>query len=188
MIMTDQQQRDIELMRRVRRRDQSALAELYGHYGGPVYSIALHVLNNPGAAEEVTQNTFLQLWQKADAWDPERGALASWLVTLARYDAIDRLRSEQRRPVIDQPVDELPHLAEGAPGVEDPLWHDGQLLRELLTHLPREQAQAIYLAFFNGMTHHEIAQTAGLPLGTVKTRVRLGLQKLRNLWLEAVES
>jgi RNA polymerase sigma-70 factor (ECF subfamily) len=182
------QQADIDLMQRVQHGDQQALAALYDRYGGPVFSMALYVLHSRAQAEEVTQTIFMGVWQHAERWDPQRGQLGSWLLTLARYTAIDALRREQRRPALaEAPLDEMPHLAAEPSQVDDPLWHDGQLLRELLGRLPAEQAQAIQLAFYSGMTHSEIASTLKLPLGTVKTRLRLGLNKLRDWWLEASE-
>lgn len=182
------QQADIDLMQRVRSGDQQALAALYDRYGGPVYSMALFILRSRPQAEEVTQSVFLRVWQRAEHWDPARGQLISWLLTLARYTAIDVLRREQRRPaLLDAPLDDLPQLAAQPNPTDDPVWHDGQLLRDLLGRLPAEQAQAIHLAFFNGMTHSEIAAALGLPLGTVKTRLRLALNKLREWWQEASE-
>lgn len=175
-------------MQRVRSGDQQALAALYDRYGGPVYSMALFVLRSRPQAEEVTQSVFLRVWQRAEHWDPGRGQLVSWLLTLARYTAIDVLRREQRRPaLLDTPLDDMPQLAAQLNPTDDPAWHDGHLLRNLLGRLPAEQAQAIHLAFFNGMTHSEIAAALGLPLGTVKTRLRLGLNKLREWWQEASE-
>lgn len=180
------QQADVDLMQRVHRGDQQALATLYDRYGGSVYSMALFILRSRPQAEEVTQTVFLRVWQRAEHWDPTRGQLISWLLSLARYTAIDALRREQRRPaLLDTPLDDLPQLAAQPNPTDDPVWHDGQLLRDLLGRLPPEQAQAIHLAFFNGMTHSEIAAALGLPLGTVKTRLRLGLSKLREWWQEA---
>ncbi|MGQ9888670.1 MAG: sigma-70 family RNA polymerase sigma factor [Aggregatilineales bacterium] len=185
---THDQQTDIDLMRRVRSGDQQALAALYDRYGGPVYSVALFVLRNRPQAEEVTQSVFLRVWQRAEHWDPARGQLISWLLALARYTAIDTLRREQRRPApLETPLDDMARLAAQPNPIDDPLWHDGQALRQLLSRLPPEQSQAIHLAFFNGMTHSEIAAALGLPLGTVKTRLRLGLNKLREWWQEASE-
>lgn len=178
---------DVELMRRVSRQDQSALSELYQRYGGAVYSLALRVLHNRTMAEEVTQDIFLKVWHQAEKWDPTRGQLASWLLTIARYTSIDRLRKERRQPALTlTPLDDMPNVLSTRGLVDDPRWHDGRLIRSLMTQLPAEQVQVIELAFFQGLTHSEIAESLNLPLGTVKTRVRLGLQKLRNLWLEAM--
>lgn len=177
---------DSEIMRRIRRQDQQALSELYTRYGGPVYSIAMRVLRNPSHSEEVTQDIFLRVWEKGEQWDPEKGKLSSWLLTMARHAAIDRLRKETRRPDIsDAPLEDMPEIVSRIARVDTPQWQNGQLLREMLGELPDEQSQVIDMAFFSGFTHSQISEQLDLPLGTVKTRVRLGLQKLRSLWQEA---
>lgn len=177
---------DFELMQRVSHQDQSALADLYTRYGGPVYSLALRILENSTMAEEVTQDIFLKVWHQSEQWDAEKGRLSSWLLTITRYSSIDRLRKERRQPNLTlTPLDDMPHIASTRGLIDDPLWQDGRILRNLLTQLPQEQQQVIELAFFGGLTHSDLAERLDLPLGTVKTRVRLGLQKLKNLWLEA---
>jgi RNA polymerase sigma-70 factor, ECF subfamily len=179
---------DTELMQSVAWQDQTALSELYRRYGGVVYSLALRVVQNSVLAEEVTQDMFMKVWRQAEQWDPAKGQLYSWLLTITRYTAIDRLRKEQRQPALTLlSVDDMPGIAAGYGLVDEPLWHDGQLLRTLMNQLPAEQVQVIQLAFYQGMTHSEMAEALNLPLGTIKTRVRLGLQKLRTLWLEATD-
>ena len=175
------------LVRRLIEQDQTALSELYQQFGGLVYSIALRVVQNSSLAEEVTQDTFLKVWHQPTTWDPNRGKFVSWLLTITRYTAIDRLRMEQRRPL--QNAVELDDLRIGKHGLmDDPAWQDGRLLRSLLERLPEEQIQVIELAYFQGMSHSEMAEYLHLPLGTVKTRVRLGLQKLKVLWVEVMEN
>jgi RNA polymerase sigma-70 factor (ECF subfamily) len=177
---------DTELMQRIIQRDQRALSELYRRYGNPVYSMALRVLSIPVEAEEVTQDTFLKVWNQAERWDSNRGKLSSWLLAITRNAAIDRLRKENRQPTVTAiPVDEMPHLTAERAVVDDPNWQNGQMLRSLLGQLPEEQAQVIQLAFFQGLTHSQMARMLDLPLGTVKTRVRLGLQKMKTMWQEA---
>ena len=179
---------DTDLMRRVVQRDQSALSELYERYGNPVYGLALRVVQNTQLAEEVTQDTFLKVWNQAQSWDPTRGQLISWLLTITRYTAIDRLRREWRQPnLVGPPVEDIPNLFSALDMVGDARWQDGQLLAALLQQLPGEQAEVVQLAFYQGMTHTEMSERLGLPLGTVKTRVRLGLQKLKTLWLDSSE-
>ncbi len=176
----DSQANDIDLIRRIKRREQAALTALYARYGGPVYSFALRVLQNAAQAEEVTQDIFLRVWERADQWDPAKGKLSSWLLTMTRYAAIDRIRRENRRPPLAEPeLDDLPQLVANPDRNAD----DGRILRNLLQQLPPEQSQLIQLAFFGGMSHSELAESLQIPLGTVKTRIRLGLQKLRELWL-----
>jgi RNA polymerase sigma-70 factor, ECF subfamily len=178
------QHEGVDLLARIKRRDQGALTELYEAYGQQVYNMAMHVLRNATAAEEVTQDIFFQVWRKPDSWNPEKGRLASWLMVSARYRAIDRLRSEQRRPAGHAvALDDLAHLLGSHEG--DPQQDSGALMRNLLKELPADQRQVINLAFFQGMTHQEIADHLQIPLGTVKGRIRLGLEKLREGWLIA---
>ncbi len=177
-------QSDIDLMQRLTQRDQTALAALYQLYGSLVYSLALRVVQDTSLAEEITQDAFLEVWNRPESWDPAKGRLSSWLLTLTRYTAIDRLRRERRQlkaiaGTLDESLEQLPSTEDHA---GDPRWQEGQTLRLLMAQLPPEQAQVIELAFFQGMTHSEMAQYTHLPLGTIKTRVRLGLQKLKSLW------
>jgi len=179
---------DTDLMRRVVEREQSALSELYERYGNPVYGLALRVVQNTQLAEEITQDTFLKVWNQAQSWDPTRGQLISWLLTITRYTAIDRLRREWRQPnLVGAPVEDIPGLFSALDMVGDARWQDGQILAALLNQLPDEQAEVVQMAFYQGMTHTEMSERLNLPLGTVKTRVRLGLQKLKTLWLESSE-
>jgi len=183
------QKRDCDLMNRIAHGDQSALAELYQNYGLVVYSLAMHILQKRELAEEITQDTFLNVWNRSETWSPDGGRLSSWLLTVARYKAIDRIRREQRRPDLQaDPLDEEQVQAGRSSQPDDPALQDGQLIRSLVSQLPAEQAQVIELAFFQGMTHNAMAEFLHLPLGTVKTRVRLGLQKLKMLWEAATDS
>ncbi|MCC6616546.1 MAG: sigma-70 family RNA polymerase sigma factor [Anaerolineae bacterium] len=174
---------DSELMSRILKRDQSAFASLYDRYGGLVYSLARHVLQDNGMAEEVVQDVFLKVWQQAITWDEQRGKLISWLLTMTRYTAIDRLRKEQRRPLrssssIESLYDLLPdtHLA------DENLHLNSTALQNMMSALPDEQQEMLRLAFFQGMSHSEIADQTAIPLGTVKTRLRLAMQRLRQMW------
>jgi len=185
--MADSPSDDADLVRRLIARDQSALSELYQRFGTLVYSIALRVVQNSTLAEEVTQDTFLKVWHQPTSWDASRGKFVSWLLTITRNTAIDRLRMEQRRPL--RTAVDLDDLPLGKPGlIDDPAWQDGRVLRSLLERLPPEQVQVIELAFFEGLSHSELAERLGLPLGTVKTRLRLGLHKLKVMWAEVTES
>ena len=177
---------DADLMRRIVAQDQSALMALYERFGSQVYGLTLRVLRDSRLAEEASQDAFLKVWNKSEQWDPAKGQLDSWLLTIARYAAIDRLRREQKHNAAGATFpDALPDHTPSATIVGDRRWIDGQLLRQLMAELPAEQAQVIELAFFQGMTHSELAEYLGWPLGTVKTRLRSGLQKLRVLWNEA---
>ncbi|MFN8375306.1 MAG: sigma-70 family RNA polymerase sigma factor [Anaerolineae bacterium] len=174
---------DIDIMRRIAARDQQAFQQLYQRYGKPVYSLAYRVLQNSTLAEEVTQDTFLKIWQQRAHWDSEKGKLLNWLLTITQFTAIDRLRQEKRQPQLHPEA--IEDADEGLVAAQGELqWQDGTVLRGLIAQLPQEQAALIDLAFFQGMTHGEIADATHLPLGTVKTRLRGGLQRLRELWLE----
>lgn len=180
---------DDELILRLQAQDEGALSLLYERYGGLVYSLALRVVQNAGMAEEITQDTFLKLWAQPRTYDPARGRLVAWLMTITRHTAIDRLRKEQRRPQPSElELDDALNRAGSLAVMDDPAWQDGRLLRSLLAQLPPDQVRVIELAFFGGMSHSEIAESLNIPLGTIKTRVRLGLQKLKALWTEAVHN
>ena len=178
---------DIQLLLAIAHHDQAAFMQLYQRYCNLVYSLALRVLRHQTVAEEVTQDVFLKVWQQPQRWNPALGQFSSWLLTITRNAAIDRLRKEQRYPQAEQdaPTDLFfSQVAEGAIS-DNPLWFEGQILRHLLQQLPDEQRQLIELAFYQGYTHSELADGLAMPLGTVKTRLRSGLQKLRALWEEA---
>lgn len=174
---------EINLMRRITERDQTALAELYDQFSSRVYGMAWRVLQNQTLAEEATQDTFIKVWQNPQQWKPERGTIAAWLLTIARYTAIDRLRKEKRHsPWTAVNIDEFFSLA-GDRGVIDQEWYDSKALATLITELSDEQLESIELAYFYGMSHSEIADHLDQPLGTIKSRIRDGLQILRGLWL-----
>jgi RNA polymerase sigma-70 factor (ECF subfamily) len=166
---------DVALIARLRAGDQNAMAELYDRYSGVVYGVALRVLANAAAAEDVVQEIFLQLWRNPEAFDANRGRLAPWLAVIARNRAIDHLR---RRPAEDD-IDELP--------ISTGIDLEGEAAQKLavdkirgaLAQLPQEQRKTLEMAFFEGMTHTEISGKTGEPLGTVKTRIRAGLLALR---------
>ncbi|MBX3050203.1 MAG: sigma-70 family RNA polymerase sigma factor [Caldilineaceae bacterium] len=178
---------DGELMQYIRQGDQSALMVFYARHSSAVYGLALRVLHDAGLAEEVTQDTFLKVWNQADRWDSAKGKLTSWLLTVTRHTAIDRYRKLQRRPAVSDLWEEAESTLGQMALVDTPQWTDSQLLARLFAQLPPEQAHLVQLAFYQGMSHSELAESLHLPLGTVKTRLRLGLQKLKVLWQEAVD-
>jgi RNA polymerase sigma-70 factor (ECF subfamily) len=176
---------DLNLLQRIAHHDEAALLEFYQCYGSLVYSLALRVLQNPGLAEEVTQDVFLKLWQQPDRWNPALGQFRSWLLVMTRHAAIDRLRKESRQVLaLPELYDTNGEMNGQTELTDDARWYDGQLLARLLIQLPPEQRQLIELAFYQGYTHSELAQKLNVPLGTVKTRLRTGLQKLKQLWQE----
>ncbi len=177
---------EIELMRRIAAQDQQAFRAIYQQYGKAVYSLAYHVLQNSAWAEEVTQDTFLKVWQQKTRWDPGKGNLKNWLLQITHFTAIDRLRQERRQPALHP--DAIEEIEDKIPAsLRDTGWQDGVALQMLIKQLPHEQAYLIDLAFFRGMTHNEIAHELAIPLGTVKTRLRSGLRRLRKLWLESIK-
>jgi RNA polymerase sigma-70 factor (ECF subfamily) len=178
---------DIALLSQIIERNQPAMLVLYHRYGNLVYSLALQTVRRPGLAEEVTQDVFLKLWQHPERWNPALGQLSSWLLTTTRNAAIDRLRREARHRADDwQAFAEVE--ASTAAALDMGVWVDGQLLRELLQQLPPDQRELIELAFYRGYTHSELAEGLGIPLGTVKTRLRAGMQRLRTLWEQATRA
>jgi RNA polymerase sigma-70 factor (ECF subfamily) len=178
---------DSVLLQRIAAGDSDALLALHQRYANLVYSMAWRVLQDVGRAEEVTQDVFMKLWQRGQRYDAARGRFSSWLLSVTRFAAIDRLRQEGRRPqAAELPGDEPDDQAslERLLTTDHASWERGQHLRLLLAQLPAEQRQAVELAYFGGLTHSELAEQLGLPLGTVKGRLRLGLERLRSLWLE----
>jgi RNA polymerase sigma-70 factor (ECF subfamily) len=186
-IATAQQTADREMIARIGRGDQSAFDALYDRLSGPLYSLALRMLGDAADAQEALQDVFLQIWSRARTYDPQQSSVFSWTVLLTRSRVIDRLRARGRRLrvlVASTDVEEDPTEAADASTVEsaaDTTDKDDEAarVRSLLNNLPSEQREAIELAFFTDLTHHEIAARLGQPLGTVKARIRRGLLKLR---------
>jgi len=155
--------------------DQSAMAELYDRYSAVVYAVALRVLGDSMAAEDVLQEVFLQLWRNPGAFDAARGSLGAWLAVISRNRAIDALR--KRKPetdIEDVFVSVAPDLASEADRSRA-----AEKVRGLLGAMPQSQRSALEMAYFQGLSHSEIASKTGEPLGTIKTRIRAGLITLR---------
>lgn len=173
---------DLALIRRVVGGDETALAVLYSRYAGMVYSVAKRILGETGAAEEVAQDIFYQLWRTASRFDLARGSLGGWLLVAARNRSIDRLRRRQSRGQPEKHGDE-PGIDQVALNlnVETSVARKEMIsqVRGALDRLPEEQRKALELAYFEGLTHSEIATRTGDPLGTVKTRLRTALESLR---------
>lgn len=158
-----------------------ALAELYDRHTRPVYSLALRILQDQGEAEDIVQEVFSQAWRQASRYDRSRGNVAAWLLTLARSRAIDRLRSRRARPDHSAEEGTLADFADRAAPADLQLVSAEQVIRvrAALDALPMLQRVAIELAYYEGLTHTEIAARLEQPLGTVKTRIRQALIKLR---------
>jgi RNA polymerase sigma-70 factor, ECF subfamily len=168
---------DLGLVTSIRSGDQGAMAALYDRYSSIVYSVSLHVLQDTGAAEDVLQDIFMQLWRNPGAFDASRGNMAAWLAVIARHRAIDALR--RRRPehdIEDVIVSVEPDLASEADRSRTM-----DKVRGALQTMPSLQRSALEMAYFEGLTHSEIAEKTGEPLGTIKTRIRTGLTSLRKV-------
>lgn len=166
---------DAAALTRIGQRDENAMEEIFRRYSGPVYSVALRVLHDTGQAEDVLQEVFLQLWRNPTAFVQDRGSLGAWLVVVARNRAIDLLR---RRKPSDSVEDVI--LASSV-NVADEAERNVMMVkvRRALAELPSEQRKSLELAYFEGLSHTEIASRTGDPLGTVKTRIRQALITLR---------
>jgi RNA polymerase sigma-70 factor, ECF subfamily len=174
---------DESLLRFISRSHPDALSELYDRYGRLIYSIALHLVGNRQTAEEVTLDVFKRVWQKANLYRAERASVRVWLSSMARYRAIDVLRRESVRPerhsIYWAELNHNPVSPYNSPEADTHLALQKERVRAAVATLPEEQKQALGLAYFGGYTHSEIAERLNLPLGTVKTRIRLALNKLR---------
>jgi RNA polymerase sigma-70 factor (ECF subfamily) len=164
--------------------DEDALASLYDSTNRIVYGLALRILGEPSSAEDVTMEVYMQVWRTAGSYDPLRGTVLSWLATLARSRALDSLRSRKaRRADLEENVDDVVNLRDSRPSPELASVKDGwsRIVQKAMAQLSPDQREAIELAYFSGLTHAEAAIQTGLPLGTVKTRIRLGMLHLRQL-------
>lgn len=174
---------DEELLEAFRRSDAGAFEEVFARYSHLVFSTCLRVLEDAQAAEDMTQEVFVRLWRRPELYDPARGRFVSWLLSVTRNRAIDELRSRGRRRShetsgeMERDVDEP--TASDDPLMAAELADQRAVLRSALDELPEEQRSAIELAYFGGLTHLEIAMLQRQPLGTVKTRIRLGMKKLK---------
>lgn len=181
----DQTTDDLALIQQITKGNQQALTELYARYARPVFNLALYVLQNRVLAEEIMQDVFLLIWQSPHKWSPEKGQLSSWMMSVARHMAIDRLRHEKVRT--SDHTESFDELAEYL-GVKtvSVLAEDTALLRSLMQRLPKEQRDVLLLTYFRGLTAAEIAERLQIPTGTIKSRLRLSLEKLRDWWHEAI--
>jgi RNA polymerase sigma-70 factor, ECF subfamily len=177
---------DLTVLQRIAARDGAALAELYDRHGRMAYAIIRRIVQSPSDAEEVLQETFVRVWSRADTYDARLGSPAAWVVRIARNRAIDRLRARQARADVNAPVP----VADGDAGERELPSHDtpetalqsthaALAIRGAVAALPTAQRALIEAAFFEGYTHQELSVRFGVPLGTVKTRIRSGLVSLR---------
>lgn len=168
-------------MARMARGEHDALAELYDRHARPVYSLALRILQDRADAEDVVQEAFAQAWAQASRYDVQRGVVAAWLLTLARSRAIDRLRSRRARPDLAGGETTATDVADAAATPDLQLLSAEQVdrVRAALRDLPALQRVTLELAYYEGLSHAEIAEQLEQPLGTVKTRIRQGMIRLR---------
>ena len=185
-------QQDLEderLVQRVARGDERALEQLYDRYGQAVYSLALRIVRDPETAEDLAQEVFVRLWRYAHTYEPTRGRFVGWLLGIAHNLALNEVRRWQSRPQkaeLPATDDERSYdlIDESADSAET-AWQNirRQAIVAAMQQLPAPQRQAIELAFFGGLTHLEIATRLGDPLGTIKSRIRIGMQRLKQLLL-----
>ena len=174
---------DVRLVERMAAGDGGALRELYDQHARGVYSLAVRILRSQQDAEDLVQEVFVQAWRLAARYDTTRGTVAGWLLMQAKSRAIDRLRGRKSRP---EGADVDPAVVEAAPdsaeGVDDRIvrMQEAGRVRQALDALPLLQRTAVELAYYEGLTHAEIAERLEQPLGTVKTRIRQGLLRLRD--------
>jgi RNA polymerase sigma-70 factor (ECF subfamily) len=169
------------LVRRCAKGDQGALSALYDQSSPLVYGVALRILSKPEDAEEVTVDVYNQVWRSSANFDRSRGSVTSWLIVLARSRAIDRIRARATRERREEPIEEHTTLQSSGDNPEEST-RVGQLsdkVRAALAVLSAEHRRAVELAFFSGLSHAELAERLGIPLGTAKTRIRTSMNKLR---------
>ncbi|MGH2351555.1 MAG: sigma-70 family RNA polymerase sigma factor [Chloroflexota bacterium] len=174
---------DDTLVRLVVQQDVRALEALYQRYSRPIFSLALKILGDREVVEEVVQEVFLRLWTRAFGYDPQRGKLLSWLLTITHHRAIDELRRRRSQPEVDGLQEQLAAIEEtdADPSKSFAQVEEREVVQQALAQLPEAQRRPIQLAYYGGLTQVEIAHVLKEPLGTIKTRMRLGMQKLRLL-------
>jgi RNA polymerase sigma-70 factor (ECF subfamily) len=170
---------DAQLLSRLGTGDRQALEPLYDRYGAIVYGFAIRLLGRIEEAEEITQDVFWRLWKSPQAYDPSRGSLRTWLVVVTRSRCLDRLRAAPRE------VPAEPHVAEQfssghTPEVDAALAQRRRRVKDALRDLPAEQREAVSLCFFHGLSHRDVSERLGAPLGTVKSRIKMGMAKLKH--------
>ena len=176
---------EIDLVERIGRGDRQSFEQLYERFSGVLFSTAYRILHDQEGAEDVLQDVFVQIWDKAAMYDSKRGKPLTWAVTLTRNKAIDRLRSVQRRNRLndeieqESAIDDQTHEQQPIDAVDAK--EKSKLIRSAVLQLSKDQRGAIELAFFSGLTQNEIAEELNQPLGTVKARIRRGMMKLKEL-------
>ncbi|SMO73304.1 sigma-70 family RNA polymerase sigma factor [Gracilimonas mengyeensis] len=193
-ILTKDEERDRELMARIKMRDASALSELYDHYNRLLFGLIRTILKKQEEAEDTLQEVFINVWQKADSYDLERGTVYTWIVSLARNKSIDRLRSkvykEQKKQSTSLDDEDVYHplYTEEANPMEKTIFRDrAKRVRDALDKLTDKQRKMLEIAYFGGMSQREISDKFEIPLGTVKSRIRDGMMKLKEILSKELE-
>jgi RNA polymerase sigma-70 factor (ECF subfamily) len=175
--------RDTELLRQIASGDRGAFAEFYDRHATLMFSVASKILSDTAEAQDVLQEVFVQIWEKAARFDPKLGKASSWAAILVRNRAIDRIRASQRRTRLAEAAGADQAITAGVSDTANEVIHGhekARLIQSAITELPAEQRRAIELAYFSGLTQDEISKKLNEPLGTIKARIRRGLLKLRD--------
>jgi len=190
--LTGQDFDDAELVARVAESDTDALAQLYDRYSQAIFSLCLRIVRDRPAAEELTQEVFVRLWRSAASFEPGKGRVSTWVLRIAHNLSLNEIRRRQSRPAIAPDTDwevESARLSDSSseadPAMSAWLRERADGIRQALAQLPQAQRQAIELAFYGGLSQAEVAAALGDPLGTVKSRIRTGMQRLRELLIAA---
>ena len=178
---------DQVLIEQVSKGDKGAFKEIYSRFSQVTYNLALRMLRDKGDAEEVVQEIFLQIWNKANSYDPERGAVSTWVLSIARSRSIDKLRSVgYRNKNIEIDEEKVNSNVDLSRNIED-RDESKNVIKQALESLPEKQRVAIELVYFGGLTHIEAADKLNEPVGTIKTRIRLGVMKLKDKIMPYIE-
>ncbi|MDQ3707016.1 MAG: sigma-70 family RNA polymerase sigma factor [Chloroflexota bacterium] len=177
---------DDQLVSRIAGGDAAALEALYDRYVRQCFGLALRMVKEPALAEEVVQEVFLKLWSRPDSYSSQKGAFVSWLLSLVHHRCVDELRKRSRTEVAldnEQPLSVINTKPDPQPDPSEQVWvmEQQRVVRQALVQLPENQRQVLELAYFGGLSQSQIAESLSQPLGTVKTRMRMGLQNLRQL-------
>ncbi|MFG1883485.1 RNA polymerase sigma factor [Micromonospora sp. NPDC049102] len=169
-----------DLAARFRAGDETALREAYDRYGRAVHHLATSMLANRADAEDVTQATFVGAWLGRDTFDPAKGSLVGWLLGIGRRKVIDRMRASARETRVVETIQQLPEQAQTGPDPDRVV--DRLVIADELARLPDDQRRMLELAFYDDLTHQQIAAVTGVPLGTVKSHIRRGMASLKRRW------
>jgi RNA polymerase sigma-70 factor (ECF subfamily) len=174
---------DEALIAQLHERDTQAFGMLYDRHSRMAFGLAYRLLGDPSAAEDVVQEAFFSLWRQADTFQPGRAAVRTWLLSIVHHRAIDRLRRTGTRETTEATAEDTPDRIDESIDIEHQVGAslEAEQVRRALGALPLDQRRAIELAYFNGLSHSEIARKLDVPIGTVKGRLRIGLQKMRTL-------